>query len=371
MDDELSPVTEVKYGDETNLSRRSVDWRDSGIVIDEDHQFISFETLDKFNYSATTTTTSTTTNTTTATTKATTLHLQQQSRKPTSQGTCYSAQKLPLPNHKDADGDTLLHLATVGLTLDKVKDLIKLCDLNATNNMLQTPLHVAVQANRPEVVEMLIFSGARLDVQDRRGNTPIHLASSKGHKEIVEIILDAAIARNKSPIEAIKYFETTNFDGLTCLHLAAENDRRDIIEILVNKYHVNVNCHDSKSGETIMHKAISKLNSDLVKFLLKLSKHCNEPDYSNREPLDTIRKLSDSRLNREQANKLRLIEQLVNERIHECIGQGGCCLNSETYRRMSNEPDGIIRPGSSSSSSSSSSEYTSDESDNDSEVMVS
>lgn len=326
------------YDHKSNLSRRSVDWRDSGIVIDEDHRpFNSFDaascefTSDQPTATPTTAPASTNIN------------------------SCCPLQQVIGYDHDD-DGDTILHLAVVGFALNKVKDLIKICDLNAINNMMQTPLHVAVLANRPEMVDLLLRSGAKLNIPDRRGNTPVHLACQKGLVEILIIMLESLTQADKLPREGLlvleQHIESTNFDGQTCLHLAATNDQRNIIELLVNKYNANLDCLDSRSGETIMHKAIKKFNLGLVAFILSLDKHCNRADYSGRRPLDYIRKLQESRLDQVQSEKMHVIERLVTDRIRLCIEQNGCCLAS-----ASNNGDEEILETSSSSSDYSDSDY--------------
>lgn len=289
-------------------NRRSVDWRDSGIVIDdfEDHQFNSVDTI-----------------------------------------SCELPSKNPEKfayNHDD-DGDTILHLAVVGFTVEKVKDLIRICDrslLDSINNMMQTPMHVATMANRPEIVSLLIESGANMGIHDRKGNTPLHLACQKGFPEIVQIILDSRIGtfpNNKDNI-----LEITNFDGQTCLHLAASSNNLEIIKLLVNKYFINPNYHESRSGATILHYAVNKLNLELISYIVSIEKHCNEADYYNRRPLDTVHILKDSICDRDQIEKLSVAEKLITERIKLCIEQNGCCSQ---YDRPFNQ---ILETSSSSSS---------------------
>lgn len=307
-----------KY-DENNISRRSVDWRDSGIVIDDDQKFNSIDAICDIKSSNST------------------------------QSECCLPERIVLD--QDDDGDTILHLAVVGCTPEKVKDLIKICDLNVINNMMQTPLHVATMVNRPEMVDVLIKSGARLNVHDRRGNTPLHLACQKGFKDIVILLLDAAkegLIADKVTVD--HHLDVTNFDGQTCLHSAAIHNMSDIIEILVNRYDANLNSRDSRSGATIMHRAIQNLNVGLVEFISSLGKHCNQADFSGRRPLDTLRIISQSKLDKFQQEKFILVEKLVNDRIQLCIEQNGCCRSN---KRMINE---IL-------DSSSSSDYSDSDSD--------
>lgn len=303
-----------------SMSRRSIDWRDSGIVIDEDNHL--FDTL--YNFDTRSSINS------------------EQYNFPSTSSNVSTATCSPMPRvafDQDDDGDTMLHLAVVGFILDKVKDLIDLCDLNAINNMMQTPLHVATLVNRPEIVQLLVDFKAQLNVHDRRGNTPLHLASQSGSTEIVEIILNAIAKKSYEELTVQQMIETRNFDGYTSLHLAAINDKRNIIELLVKKYGADMNCKDSKSGETIMHKAVRQFNVDLVAFILKLSdQHCNSRDFSGREPLDTVEVLQEAHFkDPNQSAKLGRIYELIETSMRHCIAKRGCCAGRPARRSESLE----------------------------------
>lgn len=330
MDSQTSIASDQAFANQFNKghSRRSVDWRDSGIVIDEDQHFYSFDNASRdlglpINLPA----------------SNPNKESQEQSSRDQHQNASLLDIKYNSALDHDDDGDTILHLAVVGCTVRKVKDLIRVCDLNAINNMMQTPLHVAVMASRAEMVELLITSGAKLDVHDRRGNTPLHLACQNGHKDIVVLILDSLPKHNQTTDDKPnlqQQINTTNFDGLTCLHLCALEDKRDIIKLLVNYYDADLNCQDSRSGETIVHIAINKFNHDLVAFILSLDKHCNYPDYSGRRPLDTIKILKNSCNNPCQLKTLSQIEQSVLNRIKTCVEQNNGCCFLEQLERLNN-----------------------------------
>lgn len=306
----------------TSISRRSVDWRDSGIVIDDDQQQQFFNSMDKICSDS---------------------NVQSNYSQLTSNSSLFE---------HDDDGDTVLHLAVVGCSINKVRDLISICDLNAINNMMQTPLHVATMANRPEMVELLLLSGAKFDIQDRRGNTPLHIACQKGFTRVASVILDY-LSKNQSSLR--QYIEVTDFDGQTCLHSAASHNQKEIIELLVNSYNIDLNFRDTRSGETIIHKAISLFDVGLLEFILKLGKHCNQADYYGRKPLDTIKILKESKIDKQQYDNLITAEQLICNEIKKCVEQDGCCVLTG-YNKQ------ILNP-SSPSSSSSSSDYSDSDSD--------
>ena len=77
-------------------------------------------------------------------------------------------------NMKDKDGDTPLHLAVIKENEDIVRLLIahEVVDINATNDLIETPLHKAAQLGNMNVMEILIENGADENAIDLDGNTP-------------------------------------------------------------------------------------------------------------------------------------------------------------------------------------------------------
>lgn len=63
-----------------------------------------------------------------------------------------------------------------------------------TNNLpdlflLQTPLHLAIQDNSVEIVDILLAFGADPGVQDRRGNTSFHTAIANKSLDILKLLV--------------------------------------------------------------------------------------------------------------------------------------------------------------------------------------
>ncbi|GAX77240.1 hypothetical protein CEUSTIGMA_g4687.t1 [Chlamydomonas eustigma] len=53
----------------------------------------------------------------------------------------------------------------------------------------QNPLHAAVHAGRTEIIEVLLASGARIDVRDARGRTPLAWAATHGKDDMVRLLV--------------------------------------------------------------------------------------------------------------------------------------------------------------------------------------
>jgi len=60
-------------------------------------------------------------------------------------------------------------------------------DVNAKDDVGETPLHWAAWIGHKEIVELLITAGA--DVNAKGDGTPLHHAALRGKKEIVELLI--------------------------------------------------------------------------------------------------------------------------------------------------------------------------------------
>lgn len=83
--------------------------------------------------------------------------------------------------------------------------------LNLPNNMLQTPLHLAVMTRLPQVVKALIDGGADIEARDSKGDTPLHIASREGYDDIALILLAPASTASKRTSQDL---EARNYDGM-------------------------------------------------------------------------------------------------------------------------------------------------------------
>ncbi|MFZ5950501.1 MAG: ankyrin repeat domain-containing protein, partial [Candidatus Rifleibacteriota bacterium] len=107
---------------------------------------------------------------------------------------------------------TPLHIATINGHLSAVNVLIKSgAEVNIQDRLkAYTPLHYAAFYNYPKIVKFLLSRRADPHIQDKDGYFPLHLASANGCSSIVEILLDHRANPN-----------CLNCYGQTPLHLAA------------------------------------------------------------------------------------------------------------------------------------------------------
>lgn len=115
--------------------------------------------------------------------------------------------------------------------------------LNQTNNLLQTPLHIAVITRQLPVVRRLMCAGASVDVRDQMGNTPLHNACRLGYEDVVRTLLKPVeyqeTLQNKYNIPYQRLpqdLESRNYEGMYhfCLFLKLEKTNLKIW--YANKY---------------------------------------------------------------------------------------------------------------------------------------
>ena len=110
-----------------------------------------------------------------------------------------------------------------------------------------TLLHIASeQINKPEIIDLLVKSGANVNAQDAEGFTPLHMAAIHGNLKIVKKLVD---------LEADVNIITT--DGKNAAELAHLNEELEIEEYLESKMASSQRTKDRK------------IDSELADFLIE------------------------------------------------------------------------------------------------------
>uniref|UniRef100_K3W7B9 Uncharacterized protein n=1 Tax=Globisporangium ultimum (strain ATCC 200006 / CBS 805.95 / DAOM BR144) TaxID=431595 RepID=K3W7B9_GLOUD len=160
-------------------------------------------------------------------------------------------------SHQNKKGETALHLAVTEDQLEIVKHLVSNgAPLNIQDKKNKfTPLMLCLAQQPPHFVEMLqaILKGKPdLSVQDSTGQTILHLCAQYEEEESMEVLL-----RAKPKVDAV------DPKKMTALHVAAGKGNLDIVKLLVERGHANVNAVDAK-GNSPLHWACIANGSGLV-----------------------------------------------------------------------------------------------------------
>lgn len=161
----------------------------------------------------------------------------------------------------------------------RIKKIQKVLDEGADVNIQDhnyndnTPLHIAIQNNEPQVVEFLLKRGADAQIKNRQGALPVMLALKRGQKaaEMVTILMQA-LPESLRP--DIVLFAALLRKGIT------QQERIMAIQNALDQG-AHINAQDSSDQEnTVLHQAALKGEPEVVQFLLA---HGSDAQIKNRK----------------------------------------------------------------------------------------
>ncbi|WP_264687673.1 ankyrin repeat domain-containing protein [Wolbachia endosymbiont (group B) of Erynnis tages] len=203
-------------------------------------------------------------------------------------------------NAKDVYGNTPLHVAAqYSSSLEIVKFLLDK-DISGINNITNngwTPLHVAIQGNKLNTVELLLGRGADIEVRDIYNQTSLDLATRKGYLDIAGILKQVQLDRKlltivesggfneaKGLIAQGANIDTNDKNGNTLLYSAAEIGDLNLVKLLLDNG-ANIEAKNGEYQATPLHGAVENYRIDVVKLLLNRGANVNAEDKDNWTPL--------------------------------------------------------------------------------------
>ncbi|KAL7801877.1 ankyrin repeat-containing domain protein [Trichoderma afarasin] len=160
--------------------------------------------------------------------------------------------------------------------------------VKAWAELRQTPLHLAVQDGKADVVESLLMQGDNIEAQDTDGKTPLHLAVLKGNLDMTKLLLDRganieakkdegrtplfnAVCSGNEDIAKLLLnrganIEAPEFENWTALHVMAANGRKEMVKFLLD-HGANIEATTNVGG-TPLGLAIERKQEDVAKLLL-------------------------------------------------------------------------------------------------------
>ena len=145
-------------------------------------------------------------------------------------------------------------------------------DLAATDNVADTPLHIAAASGHKAMAELLLARKAEPDARNNNRETPLMAAAKNGFKSVAELLLAQGAAVN-----AIDYH------GYTALHMAVASAQRPVAELLLAKQ-ADINAR-SESGDTALHIAVRTQQPGLARLLLANQADTEGADQEGKTPL--------------------------------------------------------------------------------------
>ena len=212
-------------------------------------------------------------------------------------------------NRQDEAGNTPLHMAFQNGRTDIVQYLVeeKKCGFNVANNKGELPLHLACKHRYSKTIVQLVSVGCDVNRQDEAGNTPLHMACQNGSTDIVRYLVEEKkcgfnVANNKGElplhlackrmygkeiVQLVSVGRDVNRQdeaGNTPLHMACQNGSTDIVRYLVEEKKCGFNVANNK-GELPLHLACKCMYGKEIVQLVSVGCDVNRQDEAGNTPL--------------------------------------------------------------------------------------
>ena len=137
-----------------------------------------------------------------------------------------------------------------------------------SDKKLIDPIHLRIAARDGDIdkIKSLIANGADVNAKNFEGDTPIHVAVMQNRKDVVELLINKGANVNVECEEDCYMQDILSSTANTPLQIAALKGYSEIAELLI-KNGAKVNAK-AKSGHTALHYAVFKGHKAIVDLLL-------------------------------------------------------------------------------------------------------
>ena len=170
--------------------------------------------------------------------------------------------------------------------IEQVKKLIEEnnADINTTDSLFNTPLHLAISENHTRLTHYLIDKKADVNILNEFDDSPLHIAI-KSKKINCSIIKKLFNTKGKPPSVNVK-----NSDDLSPLMLAIHSSHVQLIQYLLHKK-ANIDLKHTEHQITPLSVAVNQKNIEIVKILLDKKANINTKNSDGTSPLANAREL--------------------------------------------------------------------------------
>ncbi|CAH3194929.1 unnamed protein product [Porites evermanni] len=165
-----------------------------------------------------------------------------------------------------AFGQKPLHYAVSRASPELVMTLITKgkANLNGLDNHRFSPLHLATQRGRLDIIKILIEHGADISAVNEESETAIHIAAREGRDEVLRHLLQRVSMTGLSCKDLVN---KENDEAKTCLHLAVQGGHVEAAMVCL-EYGANLQSVKKSRDHLPLHVASSLGDLQMVKFLL-------------------------------------------------------------------------------------------------------